>query len=106
MQLRLLPEREQAARPIPSVAYQEYLEKIQAIPGVESAAIVQGPPLRPAVGGYHEIIGQANGPDAYRRQIAWSHLIRPDYFRALRIPLLAGRTFNNDDAIGRPQVVM
>jgi predicted permease len=106
MQLRLSPEREQAARPIPSVAYQEYLEKVQAIRGVESAAIVQGPPLRPAVGGYHEIIGQANGPDAYRRQIAWSHLISPDYFRTLRIPLLAGRTFNNDDGVGRPQVVI
>jgi hypothetical protein len=35
-----------------------------------------------------------------------NHLISPDYFRTLRIPLLAGRTFRNDDVAGRPRVAI
>jgi predicted permease len=80
------------------VVFQEYLDKIAAIPGVDSAATVTGPPLRPARIGNAELVGvtEANG----QLKIVWSnnHLVSPDYFRTLRIPLLVGRTFRRGDA--------
>ncbi len=71
-----------------------YVEKIEAIPGVEAAATVTGPPLRPARGGGPvQLVGVAD-PGT----MAWSHQITPDYFRTLGIPLLAGRTYRLSDA--------
>ena len=73
---------------------ESYVEKIEAIPGVEAAATITGPPLRPARGGGPvQLVGVAD-PGT----MAWSHQISPDYFRTLGIPLFAGRTFNAGDA--------
>jgi len=75
-------------------ALESYVEKIEAIPGVEAAATITGPPLRPARGGGPvQLVGVAD-PGT----MAWSHQISPDYFRTLGIPLFAGRTFNAGDA--------
>lgn len=73
---------------------QSYVDKIEAIPGVEAAATITGPPLRPARGGGPvQLIGVAD-PGT----MAWSHQMTPDYFRAMGIPLLAGRTFRISDS--------
>ena len=73
---------------------QSYVDKIEAIPGVEAAATVTGPPLRPARGGGPVRILGSTDPGTF----AWSHQISPDYFRTLGIPLLAGRAFHRSDA--------
>ena len=57
--------------PRAGLALQEYVEKIEAIPGVEAAATVTGPPLRPARGGGPmQLVGSADpgtfGVDAIR----------------------------------------
>jgi len=76
---------------------QSYVDKIEAIPGVEAAATITGPPLRPARGGGPvQLIGVAD-PGT----MAWSHQMTPDYFRAMGIPLLAGRTFRISDSGAR-----
>lgn len=101
-----------SARPEDSIdpnagrAFQEYLERIAAIPGVDSAATVTGPPLRPARTGNAELVGVTDGTGALK--IVWSdnHLVSPDYFRTLRIPLLAGRTFRRDDTGPRVKVAI
>jgi len=73
---------------------QSYIDKIEAVPGVEAAATITGPPLLPARGGGPiQMIGMAN-PLAF----SWSHQISPDYFRTLGIPVLAGRAFRQSDA--------
>jgi len=71
-----------------------YVEKIEAIAGVEAAATVTGPPLRPARGGGPNQLVGSTDPGTF----AWSHQISTDYFRTLGIPLLAGRTFHMSDA--------
>ena len=78
--------------------FQDYLDKIAAIPGVEAAATVTGPPLRPARGGPTELVGVTDETGKLKSVIGDNHLVSPDYFRTLRIPLLAGRTFRRDDA--------
>ena len=73
---------------------EDYVGRIEAIPGVEVAATVTGPPLRPARGGGPVQLVGSTDPGTF----AWSHQISPDYFRTLGIPLLAGRTFRPSDA--------
>jgi hypothetical protein len=62
MRLKLPPQRPNALDPKGTVRFQEYLEKIAAIPGVDSAATVTGPPLRPSVRRSFGI-GRSDGPD-------------------------------------------
>jgi predicted permease len=92
--------------PKAGVTFQRYLDKIAAIPGVDAAATVTGPPLRPARTGNASLVGVTDGASSLK--IVWSdnHLVSPDYFRTLRIPLLAGRTFRRDDAGRRVTVAI
>jgi putative ABC transport system permease protein len=106
MRLRLPFRREQATHPIASVAYQEYLQKVAAIPGVDSAATVTGLPVRGAAQRGFLLEGDPDEPAALTRQIALYQIVSPDYFRVLRIPLLAGRTFRDDDIVGHPAVAI
>jgi len=95
-----------AIDPRAGLAFQEYLEKIEAIPGVESAATVTGPPLRNARTGNAELVGFTDATG--RLKTIWSdnHLVSPSYFRTLRIPLLAGRTFRKSDSGPRVNVAI
>lgn len=100
MQLRLPPQRDQAYQ-----RFQEYLQKIAAIPGVDAAAIAHAIPLRPGNGGFISLVGE--GPEGLNNQRpTWGYFVSPDYFRALGIPLLAGRTFRDDDTLGKLQVAI
>ena len=98
MQLKLPGRPQNSMVPKAGLLLQEYLDKIAAIPGVDSAATVTGPPLRPARGGNAELLGVTNGAGALKSIQAWNHLVSADYFRTLRIPLLGGRTFRRGDA--------
>src|SRR5437762_13987567 len=82
---------------VSQAVFREYLEKIAAIPGVDSAATVTGPPLRPSVSGPVELVGVTERDGRLKSIVGDNHLVSPDYFRTLRIPLLAGRTFRDDD---------
>ena len=97
MQLKLPASRQNMPNDQAKLMFQRYLKKIAAIPGVESAATVTGPPLRPSRGGPFEIVGERDSSGALRSVLAWTSQISQDYFRTLRIPLLAGHTFGEDD---------
>src|SRR5262249_11753908 len=100
MQLRLPRQREQAYQ-----RSQEYLQNIAAIPGVDAAAIAHAIPLRPGNAGFITLVGE--GPEALNsRRPTWGYFVSPDYFRALGIPLIAGRTFRDDDTLGKTQVAV
>lgn len=107
MRLKLPFGKQDQPNPKAGPVLQAYLAKIQAIPGVDSAATVSGPPLRPARGGGPiELVGMPDLGGAPRCGLAWSYQISPDYFRVLRIPLLAGRDFRLSDAGPRLNVAI
>jgi predicted permease len=98
MQLKLPGRHQNAVDRAAGVVFQGYLDRIAAIPGVDAAATVTGPPLRPARGGPSEIVGVTDETGKLKSVIGDNHLVSMDYFRALGIPILAGRAFRRDDA--------
>jgi putative ABC transport system permease protein len=79
--------------------------RLEALPGVEAAAMVtnlpfeQGPDLPMRIEGRAPDAANAGGSCQWRA-------IGPHYFQAMRIPLLRGRAFGEGDAAGAPQVVI
>jgi predicted permease len=103
MQLRLTqPRREAQANP--SVQYEQYLARIREIPGVDAAAVLGGQAV-PLTDVDFVIDAHAGDANALARQTSRS-IVSPDYFRALRIPLVQGRTFTAADTPDRPAVVI
>ena len=83
--------------------YAGILDKIQSVPGVQSAAVVGGG-LPLADGGNVYVWlpskGESQGLSADFRSIS------ADYFRTMGIPLLQGRLFARSDSPGAPRVVL
>ena len=78
--------------------YQDLLERLRAIPGVQSAAAVLLRPLSGTVGWDTGFAAEGQGTAEARANPAANYeAISPDYFRTLRIALTAGRDFNADD---------
>ena len=75
-------------------------DKLRAIPGVSETAVAQGVP--PDSGGIHFGTPEAEGSplpgaNAAEARIPFEN-VSADYFRTLRIPLVAGRTFTEADS--------
>jgi predicted permease len=76
------------------------LEQLRALPGVESAAFVAPMPFTAAeIGGDFRIEGHP-APEPGQEPQANVRNVTSDYFRALRIPLLKGRYFTEQDQRG------
>jgi putative ABC transport system permease protein len=76
--------------------YQQVLERIAALPGVEAAGAINILPLqRTGFNGSVDIEGQSYPPG--QEPLAEFRAATPDYFRALGIPLVTGRLFNAQD---------
>jgi len=83
------------------------LERVGALPGVESAALTSGLSLRGGGWGKHVSFGDRPAP-ASRDQVptVGYRLVSPDYFRTLGARLVAGRTFEPGDRAGGPPVAI
>jgi putative ABC transport system permease protein len=78
--------------------------RTSALPGVEAAAAVNQLPL-----GGGESLGtglQVEGHPFDDKTLFEGRSITPRYFAAMRIPLLSGRAFTDDDTAGRPPVAI
>lgn len=73
---------------------QQSIAEMKRIPGVESAAVGLNLPFERGLnGGFH----LADGPEGKEGHMASSAYVTPEYFHVLRISLLAGRTFSDND---------
>ncbi|MCU1240664.1 MAG: hypothetical protein JWO71_1390 [Candidatus Acidoferrum typicum] len=81
------------------------IERAKASPGVESVTIADAPPLIPAFSRtiFPEGQDEASG---YRGTLTQVNDIAPTFFETLRIPIVAGREFNDFDRAGTKQVVI
>ncbi len=85
--------------------YSQIIERIRALPGVQSAGAISTLPLsKGPVNGYviegRPPVTADKMPGANRRHVS------PDYFRTMGIPLLKGRTFTDRDTADNPGVVI
>jgi predicted permease len=85
--------------------WEQLLERVKALPGVEQAAVSSKLPLE---GGNNQsmlVEGQSYDPQTSRRLVERSW-ITPDYFDAMGIPLLAGRIFEADEGTKEERIVV
>jgi len=80
--------------------YQQLIERIERIPEVEAAAYVSNLPLS----GFSMTLTFA-GDDGQKLGF-FARSVSPDYLHVMRIPLLSGRHFGEDDGEGAPRVAI
>ncbi|MDQ6622434.1 MAG: ABC transporter permease, partial [Verrucomicrobiota bacterium] len=86
--------------------YRELVRRVQALPGVEAAALTS---ILPLSGTNSDSSFTIEGRDSKVDRVSPDEEIRsvtPDYFKALKIPLLQGRDFDARDDIDAPKTVI
>ena len=86
--------------------YDETLQKIEALPGVESAGMITFLPL--SFNGMNfsfAVEGQPSASDI-KLPFALFRVVSPEYFRAMGIPLRRGRFFDSRDSADAPPAVV
>jgi putative ABC transport system permease protein len=86
--------------------YQQGVQNLQSLPGIASAAVISATPLGRVglrIRGDFTIEGS---PEPPTRLLASKLVASGDYFRAMSIPLVHGRYFDDRDGDGAPPVVI
>src|ERR1041385_8449684 len=86
-------------------AWQEALDRSRAMPGVQSAAVVDTVPMR---AGYNQVSYWRTPamPPPNQMPLGLATSVTPDYLQVMGIPLLKGRFFNDQDRIGNQFVAV
>ncbi|MGH9851014.1 MAG: ABC transporter permease, partial [Blastocatellia bacterium] len=89
--------------------YQQLMERVQALPGVEAAAAVNNLPLSNE-SSKGQLTFEGVTANAERANLATAEVdqsaITPDYFKVMQTPLLAGRFFTPQDTRESPRVAI
>ncbi len=85
--------------------YDDLLAKTRALPGVKFASLATDSPIS---GGWDQIgvVVEGYTPKQGERMSCDATWVSSDYFKALEIPLVTGRDFDDHDRIGAPKVVI
>jgi putative ABC transport system permease protein len=106
VQLPDLPPSRYAKADEQTFFFQQLVDRIKALPGVEGAAGVVTLPLTGAFESTDVIIeGPAPLPEGQRPEADYT-TVTPDYFRTLQIPLLKGRQFTAQDSKDAPGAII
>ena len=77
--------------------YHALIEKVRAVPGVQAASLVSRPPLDENAWDMLFLIEGRPEPPPHLQPSLRVHLVAPDYFHVMGIPLLQGRDFAEQD---------
>ena len=85
--------------------YDELLAKTRALPGVKFASLATDSPIS---GGWDQIgvVVEGYTPKQGERMSCDATWVSSDYFKALEIPFVTGRDFDDRDRVGAPKVVI
>jgi putative ABC transport system permease protein len=102
-----LPTTRYPEEPQQRAFYQKALEQISSLPGVESVAIVNNPPLSGRRGvDVFTIAGQPPPTNSSDTPLADYRAISTDYFQVMGIKVVDGRAFTSADDANAPAVVI
>jgi predicted permease len=84
------------------------VERVAALPGVESAGAVSSLPIQNGAGPLSDIYieGRPEPPPAQPRPVAGAVTVIPGYFETMRIPVVAGRAIETRDQRDAPWVAV
>jgi predicted permease len=99
-----LPQRHYTTKESRAEFFQDLVDRIRHIPGVESASAAIDVPF--SYGGYTADLYLPDRPEPRVRPAARVNVVLPEYFETLRIPLLEGRTFTASDDADAQRVVI
>jgi predicted permease len=79
------------------VFFNQLLDRVRALPGVESASLAYSVPM----GYYNSVstlqIDDSIPSDDQEARVSQTNMVSPGYFKTIRIPILRGRDFNDED---------
>jgi putative ABC transport system permease protein len=102
--------RSRASAEASAAFFEGLVARLREIPGVESAAVTLGLPLDPRARFFVDessfsIAGETPVPLS-QRPTAPIHVVGPDYFAAIGVPLRQGRAFSERDRAASPGVII
>jgi putative ABC transport system permease protein len=86
--------------------YRELLDRMQGVPGVNSVAAVNTLPLGGRVAKRSLEIENEAVPPGEAMPLFWMDVVTSNYFRVMKIPVVAGRGFESTDDSGNPGVAL
>jgi putative ABC transport system permease protein len=101
-----LPPAKYPGSPEQAAFFRQVIERVKALPGVESASVVMPLPL---TGNMMQNVLTVDGRPPLapgERLITNSHLIGADYLKTMGIPLIRGRAFTEQDNSNAPRVFL
>ena len=86
--------------------YARMLERVRALPGVESASLGRRIPLGFIGGSFTDITVEGHEAKADDPQGVGINYVGPDYATTMQMPVIAGRDLSIDDVAERPRVAL
>ena len=102
----VLPAAKYRDLPQAAVFYNDLVQRVGAQPGVESAAVVNYLPLGGSNSSEAYLLEGAPAPAPGEEHIGRYRVCSPGYFNTMRIPILKGRAFTEQDKADAPRVVI
>jgi putative ABC transport system permease protein len=101
-----LPENSYATKAQVSGFYEQLLDRVRSLPGVQAAELTRVAPFSGnGVGGSFTVEGHELGPGEVAKD-AWLRSVTPGYFTAMGMPIKTGRSFQSSDTDTSPPVAI